>query len=78
MGSIWHPFWHRGITEVPHSFEVLTVKTANSPWPRLSGSYLGSAQQGVNGIGRSNEPRILSRCKRSWPDAIVVVGGDSI
>ena len=37
-----------GITEKPHRYEVLTVKNfSDSPWPRLSGSYLGSLNKGM-------------------------------
>ena len=37
-----------GITESPHQFEVLTVQNfSDTPWPRLSGSYLGSLNKGV-------------------------------
>jgi 6-phosphofructokinase len=37
-----------GITNKPHSFEVLTVQNfSDTPWPRLSGSYLGSLNKGV-------------------------------
>ena len=37
-----------GITEKPHRYEVLTVKNfCDSPWPRLSGSYLGSLNKGL-------------------------------
>ena len=37
-----------GITETPHSYEELTVHNfSDSPWPRLSGSYLGSLNKGV-------------------------------
>ena len=37
-----------GITEKPHRYEVLTVKNfSDTPWPLLSGSYLGSLYKGM-------------------------------
>lgn len=67
-----------GITEVPHSFEILTVHNfSDTPWPRLSGSYLGSLNKGV----KMESLEIMSKkfadgVKDLALDAVVVVGGD--
>ena len=37
-----------GLTERPLSYEILTVQNfADTPWPRIAGSYLGSLNKGV-------------------------------
>ena len=67
-----------GITEKPHRFEVLTVKNfSDSPWPRLSGSYLGSLNKGMR-IESLEEVsrRFAVGVKELGLDAIVVIGGD--
>jgi len=67
-----------GITEKPHRFEVLTVKNfSDSPWPRLSGSYLGSLNKGMR-IESLEEvsKRFAVGVKELGLDAIVVIGGD--
>lgn len=67
-----------GITEKPHRYEVLTVKNfSDSPWPRLSGSYLGSLNKGMR-IESLEEvsKRFAVGVKELGLDAIVVVGGD--
>jgi 6-phosphofructokinase 1 len=67
-----------GITEKPHRFEVLTVSNfSDSPWPRLSGSYLGSLNKGMK-IESLEEvsKRFAIGVKELGLDAIVVVGGD--
>ncbi len=67
-----------GITEKPHSFEVLTVHNfSDSPWPRLSGSYLGSLNKGVKMESLEEMTRKFAvGVKELGLDAIVVVGGD--
>ncbi len=67
-----------GITEKPHSYEVLTVHNfSDSPWPRLSGSYLGSLNKGVKMESLEEmSKRFAQGVKELGLDAIVVVGGD--
>ncbi len=67
-----------GITNTPHSFEVLTVHNfSDSPWPRLSGSYLGSLNKGVKMESLEEmSKRFAQGVKDLELDAIVVVGGD--
>ena len=67
-----------GITEVPHSYKILSVKDfCDSPWPRLSGSYLGSLNKGmrVESIEEVSK-KFAAGIKNLKLDAIVVVGGD--
>ena len=67
-----------GITEKPHRYEVLTVSNfSDSPWPRLSGSYLGSLNKGMR-IESLEEvsKRFVIGVKELGLDAIVVIGGD--
>lgn len=67
-----------GITETPHSYEVLTLKDfCDSPWPRLSGSYLGSLNKGLR-IESLEEvsKKFANGVKELGLDAIVLVGGD--
>ena len=67
-----------GITEKPHRYEVLTVKNfSDSPWPRLSGSYLGSLNKGLRIESlEAVSQRFAVGVKELGLDAIVVVGGD--
>lgn len=67
-----------GITETPHRYEVLTVHNfSDSPWPRLSGSYLGSLNKGVKMESLDEMSKKFSQgVKDLGLDAIVVVGGD--
>lgn len=67
-----------GITEKPHRYEVLTVKNfSDSPWPRLSGSYLGSLNKGLRIESLEDVSKRFSiGVKELGLDAIVVVGGD--
>ena len=67
-----------GITEKPHRFEVLTVKNfCDSPWPRLSGSYLGSLNKGLRIESLEDvSKRFAIGVNELGLDAIVVVGGD--
>ncbi|MFV0626235.1 MAG: ATP-dependent 6-phosphofructokinase [Alphaproteobacteria bacterium] len=67
-----------GITEEPHSYEVLTVDNfSTTPWPRLSGSYLGSLNKGVKMDSLEEmTKRFAKGVKDLGLDAIVVIGGD--
>lgn len=67
-----------GITETPHSYEILTVHNfSDSPWPRLSGSYLGSLNKGVKMESLDEMSKKFSQgVKDLGLDAIIVVGGD--
>lgn len=66
-----------GLTNRPLSYEILTQDSfANSPWPRLAGSYLGSLNTGVK-----EDPEIMAKrfgegVKELGLDAVLVVGGD--
>ena len=67
-----------GITEKPHSYEVLTVHNfSDSPWPRLSGSYLGSLNKGVKMESLEEMSRKFAvGVKELGLDAVIVIGGD--
>lgn len=67
-----------GITNKPHSFEVLTVHNfSDSPWPRLSGSYLGSLNKGVKMESLEEmSQKFAVGVKELGLDAVIVVGGD--
>ena len=67
-----------GITEKPHRYEILTIKNfSDSPWPRLSGSYLGSLNKGLRIESlEAVSQRFSIGVKELGLDAIVVVGGD--
>lgn len=67
-----------GITNKPHSFEVLTVHNfSDSPWPRLSGSYLGSLNKGVKMESLEEmSQKFAVGIKELGLDAVIVVGGD--
>jgi len=67
-----------GITEKPHRYEVLTVKNfSDTPWPRLSGSYLGSLNKGLRIESLEDvSKRFAIGVKELGLDAIVVIGGD--
>ena len=67
-----------GITERPHRYEVLTIKNfSDSPWPRLSGSYLGSLNKGLRIESlEAVSQRFSIGVKELGLDAIIVVGGD--
>ena len=67
-----------GITETPHRYEVLTVQNfSDSPWPRLSGSYLGSLNKGVKMESlEAMTQKFAQGIKDLQLDAIIVVGGD--
>ena len=67
-----------GLTETPRSYEVLTVENfSDTPWPRLSGSYLGSLNKGVKMESLAEMSRRFGEgVKELGLDAVVVVGGD--
>lgn len=67
-----------GITEVPHAYEVLTIENfSDTPWPRLSGSYLGSNNKGVKMESLAVMTEKFGKgVKDLGLDAIVVIGGD--
>ena len=67
-----------GLTEKPLSYEVLTVENfSDTPWPRLSGSYLGSLNKGVKMESLAEMSRRFGEGVRELGlDAVVVVGGD--
>ncbi len=67
-----------GLTDDTLRYEVLTVHTySDTPWPRLSGSYLGSSNQGVKMESlEAMSQRFHRGVKALGLDALVVVGGD--
>ncbi len=67
-----------GITQTPHSYEVLTVHNfSDTPWPRLSGSYLGSLNKGVKMESLEEmSKKFAVGVKELGLDAVIVVGGD--
>lgn len=67
-----------GLTETPRAFEILTTKNfSDTPWPRLSGSYLGSLNKGVKVASiEEMSKRFEAGVKELGLDAIVVIGGD--
>ena len=67
-----------GLTETPLSYEKLTVHNfCDTPWPRISGSYLGSLNKGVKMESQAEmSKRFGEGVKALGLDAVVVVGGD--
>ena len=67
-----------GLTEKPLAYESLTVHNlSDTPWPRISGSYLGSLNKGVKMESLEEvSKRFGEGVKTLGLDAIVVVGGD--
>ena len=66
-----------GLTNRPLSYEILTESGfSNSPWPRLSGSYLGSLNTGVKESPEVLAQRFGEGVKELGLDAVLVVGGD--
>lgn len=67
-----------GLTEKPLAYEVLTVQNfSDTPWPRLSGSYLGSLNKGVKMDSLAEmSKRFGEGVKELGLDAVVVIGGD--
>ena len=66
-----------GLTE-DLSYEELTVQNfSDTPWPRLSGSYLGSLNKGIKMESlEAVSKRFASGVKKLGLDALIVVGGD--
>ena len=67
-----------GLTERPLSYEILTPKNfSDTPWPRISGSYLGSLNKGVKMDSQAEMSRRFGEgVKELGLDAVIVVGGD--
>lgn len=67
-----------GLTERPLSYEILTEENfSNTPWPRISGSYLGSLNKGVKMDSQAEMSRRFGEgVKELGLDAVIVVGGD--
>ena len=67
-----------GLTESPREYEILTVENfSDTPWPRLSGSYLGSLNKGVKMESLAEMSRRFGEgVKELGLDAVIVVGGD--
>lgn len=67
-----------GLTEKPHQYEILTVHNfSDTPWPRISGSYLGSLSKGVKMDSLEEvSKRFREGVETLGLDAIVVIGGD--
>lgn len=67
-----------GLTETPKAYEILTTQNfSETPWPRLSGSYLGSINKGVKmGSLEEMSKRFAEGVKELNLDALVVIGGD--
>ena len=81
-GKKWEVFGIKfgtdGLTRRPLQYEKLTVDSfSNTPWPRLSGSYLGSLNSGVKLESMDNLSKLFGDGARELGiDALVVVGGD--
>ena len=60
------------------SYEELTVKNfSDTPWPRLSGSYLGSLNKGIKMESLEEmSKKFEAGVKKLGLDALVVIGGD--
>jgi len=60
------------------SYEELTVKNfSDTPWPRLSGSYLGSLNKGIKMESLEEmSQKFEAGVKKLGLDALVVIGGD--
>lgn len=67
-----------GLTENPLSYEILTEENySNTPWPRLSGSYLGSLNSGIKKESQAEAAiRFGEGVRKLGLDAVVVIGGD--
>ncbi len=67
-----------GLTERPLSYEILSPKCfSDTPWPRISGSYLGSLNKGVKMDSQAEMSRRFGEgVKELGLDAVIVVGGD--
>ena len=65
------------LTNRPLSYEILTQKNfSDSPWPRMSGSYLGSLNTGVKESQEVLAERFGEGVRELGLDAVLVVGGD--
>ena len=60
------------------SYEELTIRNfSDTPWPRLSGSYLGSLNKGIKMESLEEvSARFAQGVKKLGLDALIVVGGD--
>jgi 6-phosphofructokinase 1 len=67
-----------GLTESPLSYEILTEQNfSDTPWPRISGSYLGSLNKGVKMDSQAEMSRRFGEgVAKLGLDAVLVVGGD--
>lgn len=67
-----------GLTNRPLQYEILSEENfSNTPWPRLSGSYLGSLNSGVKlDSMESLSKRFGEGARELNLDALVVIGGD--
>lgn len=67
-----------GLTETPLEYEELTVQNfSDTPWPRLSGSYLGSLNKGIKMESLEEmSKRFGDGVRKLGLDAVIVVGGD--
>ena len=67
-----------GLTNRPLQYEILTeANFSDTPWPRLSGSYLGSLNSGVKLESMESLSQKFGEGARELGlDALVVVGGD--
>lgn len=66
-----------GLTNRPLSYEILTPENFSAtPWPRLSGSYLGSLNTGVKESQEVLAQRFGEGVRELGLDAVLVVGGD--
>lgn len=67
-----------GLTENPQQYEILTVHNfSDTPWPKISGSYLGSLNKGVKMDSLDEmSKRFGEGVKALGLDAVIVVGGD--
>lgn len=67
-----------GLTSRPLQYQILTPENfSDTPWPRLSGSYLGSLNSGVKLESVKNLSKNFGDGARELGlDALIVVGGD--
>ncbi|MBR1649376.1 MAG: ATP-dependent 6-phosphofructokinase [Alphaproteobacteria bacterium] len=67
-----------GLTNRPLQYEILTPENfSDSPWPRLSGSYLGSLNSGVKLESMEELSKRFGEGARELElEALVVIGGD--
>lgn len=67
-----------GLTSRPLDYEILTVNNfCNTPWPRISGSYLGSLNKGVKMESLSELSKKFGEGVEMLElDSVIVIGGD--